>query len=52
MLEKNIGGVSLPKPDFAGITQFNKNFYLESPELMLLDPDEVIQIKNEKQIYT
>lgn len=41
----------LPKPDFNNLEVFKKDFYLEHPEVMLLDPDEIETIKNEKQIF-
>ena len=43
---KGIGGVILPKPDFGNLANFKKDFYLEHPEVMLLDPEEIAQIKN------
>ena len=41
----------LPKPEFNNLEVFKKDFYLEHPEVMLLDPDEIEKIKNEKQIF-
>jgi hypothetical protein len=43
--------VILPKPEFGNLASFKKDFYLEHPEVMLLDPEEIAHIKNEKQIF-
>jgi len=46
-----VGGLILPKPDFSYLESFKRDFYLEHPEVMLLDPDEIERIKNEGHIF-
>ena len=43
--------MTLPKPDFSNLEGFKRDFYLEHPEVMLLDPEEIEQIKKERQIF-